>query len=88
MNCCQEKHKNPIDPVCGMEVDQPHPKLVAIYKQKKYYFCAEACLNDFQQQPDYYLCQPAPKAPKKKGIWGRYLDRLNKTTGGKAMNCH
>lgn len=25
---------------------------------------------------------------KKKGIWARYLERLNKATGGRAIKCH
>jgi hypothetical protein len=50
-----------------------------------YYFCAEACREAFISDTDKYL---EAEAPKKKGIWGRYLDRLNKSTGGKPQCCH
>jgi len=42
-------------------------------------------LRGTKQNPDTYL---GTEAPKKKGVWGRYLDRLNKATGGKPPCCH
>lgn len=93
MHCC-ENHPNlqktdvPIDPVCGMRVHNPHPKLATLYKGQKYYFCVEACLNEFKRHPERCLKAKKGPEPRKKGLWGRYLDRLNKATGGKAIKCH
>lgn len=93
MPCCDEPKKtkdvrHPIDPVCGMAVERVNPKLVAVHNGRKYYFCAEACLNDFNRDPERSLRNRKQPIPEKKGIWGRYLDRLTKATGGKAMKCH
>ena len=74
-----------LDPVCGMTVNQRQADIVTTIQGQTYYFCAEGCRKSFVVDPQKYL-SPAP--PKKKGFWGRYLDRLEKTTGGKAMNCH
>ena len=74
-----------IDPVCGMNVPTGKRDLVFSYQGCSYYFCAEACRNAFEKDPLKYL---APNASKRKGIWGRYLDRLNKATAGKPLKCH
>jgi YHS domain-containing protein len=50
-----------------------------------YYFCAEACRKAFEVDPEKYL---GAKTSKRKGWWGRYLDRLEKATGGRAPQCH
>jgi len=71
-----------VDPVCGMEVDPCATDLVAEYKDKTFYFCAQGCRQAFEKNPNKYL------AKRKKGWWGRYLDRLNKSTDGKAIKCH
>ena len=54
---------------------------VATVEGQAYYFCAEGCRETFVKHPKKYL------EPKKKGMWGRYLERLEKATGGKAMKC-
>ncbi len=74
-----------IDPVCLMNVDPGKKDLMFTYQMRSYYFCAEACREAFKANPEKYLNL---KAPKRKGWWGRYLDRLNKATGGKALQCH
>lgn len=74
-----------VDPVCGMQVDPCNTELTADYEDKRFYFCAKGCLTAFEKNPARY--KNATSA-KKKGIWGRYLDRLNKSTDGKAMKCH
>ena len=77
--------KTIIDPVCGMDVALGKAPFVVHYQGTGYYFCAEACRHTFEKDPDKYLgCSPV----KRKGIWGRYLDRLNKATGGKSLKCH
>ena len=73
------------DPVCGMKVPPEKGDLFFSYQGCWYYFCAETCRKAFEKDPLKYL---AIKSPKRKGIWGRYLDRLNKATGGKQIKCH
>ena len=74
-----------VDPVCGMEVDPCTTRWMTTYEDINFYFCAEGCRRAFEQDPKKYS---GPKAAKKKGLWGRYLIRLNKATGGKSMSCH
>jgi len=74
-----------IDPVCLMKVAPGKKDLKFTYQMRTYYFCAESCLKSFETDPDKYL---EPKSPKRKGLWGRYLDRLNRATGGKPPKCH
>lgn len=74
-----------LDPVCGMNVPPGKAALVVHYQGCSYYFCAEACCEAFEKAPQKYLDS---KSRKKKGWWGRYLDRLNRVTEGKALKCH
>ena len=73
------------DPVCGMDVIPSTTDITAEIGGDTYYFCAEGCRNAFVKNPQKYLCS-APA--KKKGIWGRYLQRLERASGGNAMKCH
>ena len=73
------------DPVCGMTVNRHLTEIATTIQGQTYYFCAEGCRKAFVADPQKYL---APAHPKKKGWWGRYLERLEKATGGKSMNCH
>ena len=83
------KHNNKInilhDPVCGMDVNPNVTDKVTNFQGLSYYFCSESCRKAFETNPEDYL---KGKKIKHKGIWGRYLDRLNKTTGGKPPQCH
>ncbi|CAB1074556.1 hypothetical protein D1AOALGA4SA_2375 [Olavius algarvensis Delta 1 endosymbiont] len=82
----QQNQKNMVlDPVCGMTVNQRIADIATTIQGRKYYFCAEGCRDAFVADPDKYL---NPVLPKKKGLWGRYLERLEKATAGKSMNCH
>ena len=78
-----------IDPVCGMEVEPGRTRLVAVYQGHSYWFCAKACREAFEKNPQKYL---EPKHPKRKGWFGRYLERLSKanekTFGCKGPRCH
>ena len=76
---CKE---NLIDPVCGMSVDSAKTDIKFIHDGQSYYFCAESCRKAFEAKPKKYI------QSRKKGIWGRYMDRLQKSPGGKAMKCH
>jgi YHS domain-containing protein len=73
-----------IDPVCLMKVTPDKRDFTFTYKMRTYYFCAESCRKAFETNPDKYL---ETKASKPKGWWGRYLERLNKATGGKPPEC-
>lgn len=84
MTILTNKHQF-IDPVCHMNVVKNGTVPPFSYGDDIYYFCADACREAFVADPTKYL---EVEAPKKKGIWGRYLDRLNKSTGGKPQCCH
>jgi YHS domain-containing protein len=73
-----------IDPVCLMKVAPAKKNLMFIHQMRTYYFCAESCRKAFEANPEKYL---ESKSPKRKGWWGRYLERLNKATGGKPPRC-
>ena len=74
-----------VDPVCRMKITKPGKVQPFTFHADTYYFCAEACREAFISNPDKYL---QIKVFKKKGLWARYLDRLNKATGGKPPCCH
>lgn len=74
-----------IDPVCLMKVRAGKADIKFIYKKETFHFCAEGCKKEFESHPEKYL---SPQTPKKKGMWGRYLERLEKATGGGPMKCH
>lgn len=79
-------HKITIDPVCKMNVDPGKAALMSNYKGKDYYFCAGACRESFDKNPQKHL---ESKPAKRKGLWGRYLERLNKVTCGRTPpGCH
>ena len=70
-----------VDPVCGMTVDPSSAAARTRYEGSDFYFCTEGCKARFQSAPQDFI------TPRRKGIWGRYLDRLNKATGGKPPSC-
>ncbi len=74
-----------IDPVCLMKVNFNQKDLRFTHKMRTYYFCSESCRKAFEMDPLKYL---EPKTAKRKGWWGRYLERLEKATGGKTPHCH
>jgi YHS domain-containing protein len=43
------------DPVCGMEVKENQAKATSEYKGQKYHFCAVACKQRFDKEPEKYL---------------------------------
>ncbi len=78
-----------IDPVCGMTVGPARKNLVALYDGRSFWFCADACLNAFETNPRKYLTR---KSPKRKGWFGRYLERLARANerefGAGPAKCH
>jgi Cu+-exporting ATPase len=65
--------KATIDPVCGMDVVPGKTKLVAVHDGHSYWFCAEACRDAFEKDPEKYLGRKAVKPP---GMLGKFLHRL------------
>jgi P-type Cu+ transporter len=43
-----------IDPVCHMEVDESEAAATSEYEGKTYYFCCEACKEEFDRNPAAY----------------------------------
>ncbi len=71
-----------IDPVCNMTVDPATAPAKYHHKGEAIYFCAQGCMAAFKANPKKYTSK------KKKGFWQRYLDRLNRSTGGRPPACH
>ncbi len=71
-----------IDPVCGMTVDPATAAAKTYHDGVEVYFCAPGCKQAFEAHPQKYTA-----TRKKKGFWKRYLDRLDKATGGKPPSC-
>ena len=80
-----ESVKSATDPVCGMSVNPETTKIIATIEGERYYFCAEGCRKAFEENPKKFL---EPECNKPRGLWGRYIARLQKATGGKSMKCH
>jgi YHS domain-containing protein len=74
-----------VDPVCGMEVMPGKTDIVFEHAGCTYFFCAKACREAFETNPQKYL---KPGVKKRKGLWGRYLERLTRATGGQPPKCH
>ena len=85
MNLSAKNKKSVVDPVCGMAVVPGIKEIITTIDGETYYFCAEGCRKSFVENPQKFL---KSKPLKKKGLWGRYLDRLEKANGGRAMRCH
>lgn len=73
--------QNFVDPVCGMQVEPSTAAAHILHEGRTVYFCATSCQRTFEANPAQF------QKPKRKGIWRRYLDRLNKSTGGKPPSC-
>jgi len=44
-----------LDPVCHMDVDPRKAAAQSRYQGETYYFCATACKEKFDREPDTYL---------------------------------
>jgi YHS domain-containing protein len=71
-----------IDPVCGMQVDPAKAAAQTCHEGRQVFFCADGCRDTFLANPARYA------NPKRKGVWQRFLARMEKATGGKPMKCH
>ena len=74
-----------IDPVCLIKVDPAGQARTFTYRMRTYYFCTDSCRQAFEADPKKY--SEEQDSPKAKGWWARYLERLNKATGGKPPKC-
>src|SRR2546427_7086842 len=45
----------PIDPVCGMTVDEQTAPASAVHNGTRYYFCAPGCKRTFEKDPEAVL---------------------------------
>jgi YHS domain-containing protein len=43
------------DPVCGMEFPRQSAPVETYYEGQRNYFCCEACMRRFEQEPARYL---------------------------------
>lgn len=84
MRSNSQKQAKVFDPVCGMRVDPQEAVASTCYGGQKFYFCAAGCKHAFESDPENFL----KNKTKRKGIWQRYLDRLNKATSGQPPACH
>jgi len=86
MKTLENTPKTTTDPVCSMNVDPGKTDFVSDYKGRIYYFCAQKCHKTFVTNPRKYL---EPKLVKRKGWWGRYLERVkNVTCNRQTQTCH
>lgn len=49
-----EASNQPIDPVCGMQVDSKRAAGTSEYGGKTYYFCSSGCKTRFDKDPNQY----------------------------------
>jgi YHS domain-containing protein len=84
MTATRTEH-NFVDPVCRMKIVAGSKVPSFVFESETYHFCADSCRKAFMADPEKYL---KAETTKRKGFWGRYLDRLNKATGGKPPCCH
>jgi YHS domain-containing protein len=88
-NTAEDLSATVVDPVCGMDVRPGEVELFSDHEGKRYWFCAEGCRRAFESDPEKYLNR---KPAKKKGRFGRFLDRIAKINekehGGCGPKCH
>ena len=68
-----------------MQVDPEKTDQTADDGGRTYFFCADSCRQEFENQPQKFL--EISRDIKRKGFWKRYLERLNRATGGKPPSC-
>lgn len=49
------EQKSFVDPVCGMQVSFKTAAAGSEYRGKRYYFCAAACREQFDADPERYV---------------------------------
>lgn len=75
------------DPVCGLQIKpEIKSKFFVSIGGYKYYFCTEKCRNEFKKDPIKYM-DILNTTTRRKNLWSRYLDRVQKATKGKPPKC-
>lgn len=44
-----------VDPVCGMQIDKDEAVASLEHMGKTFYFCAEGCKKQFEENPEKYM---------------------------------
>ena len=70
------------DPVCGSIIREE--KISLRWGEKTILFCDNKCKLKFQKAPEKYLKKRSWLRRK----WDRYLEKINKQTGGNPPCCH
>src|SRR4030065_1522582 len=55
---------NVTDPVCRMTIDDKDAVATSRYKGTRYYFCSEACKENFDKNPDSFVSEKTALQPK------------------------
>lgn len=75
-----------VDLVCGMDIPETETRYHLNHNGETYHFCSAHCKKAFTNQPGIHIKQ------HKKGIVGRFLERLAKeniqTFGNTKPSCH
>jgi len=83
MNALNSNKLAAIDPVCGLQIEfDTKSKFFVSIRDHAYYFCTEKCRNEFKKDPIKYM-DVLNTTKKRKNLWNRYLDRVQKATNGK-----
>lgn len=76
-----------IDPVCGLQIKPDiKSKFLVSIRGHVYYFCTEKCRNKFKKNPIKYM-DILKTSIKRKTLWSRYLDRVQKATNRIPPKC-
>ena len=51
------------DPVCGMDIVESNAKASTEFEGKTYYFCSDACREEFESAPEQYALSVTVGAP-------------------------
>lgn len=43
------------DPVCNLTIDEETADFTSVYDAKTYYFCSNACKEEFESDPEEYI---------------------------------
>ena len=76
--------QNFIDPVCQMTVSAQKDTPTTRWEGETVYFCSDSCKSKFMLKPKNFF---KAAEPRRMGFWQKYLNRLNKATGGKPPSC-
>jgi YHS domain-containing protein len=74
------------DPICGMDIQEEGALHVLHFEHETIFFCSKTCQETYTQQPGN------TKSSAKKGLFGRFLEKLAKQNqqsyGNTPPKCH